>query len=205
MLQLQTVFSDTLELLKELSSRPEMSGLRLVGGTALALQYGHRQSIDLDFFGTLAVEQDDIIEMFSSMDSFTVHNRTKRILQGALRGIKVDVIDYSQYPWIDAAIVEDGITLASPRDIAAMKINAVEGRGTRKDFVDIYFLLQNYTLSELLDFYAQKYPNHSFFRALLSLNYFEDAEQQAMPKMQIPVSWEEIKSTIIAEVKKLQR
>ena len=139
------------------------------------------------------------------MDSFTVHNRTKRILQGALRGIKVDVIDYSQYPWIDAAIVEDGITLASPRDIAAMKINAVEGRGTRKDFVDIYFLLQNYTLSELLDFYAQKYPNHSFFRALLSLNYFEDAEQQAMPKMQIPVSWEEIKSTIIAEVKKLQR
>ena len=182
-----------------------MSGLRLVGGTALALQYGHRQSIDLDFFGTLAVEQDDIIEMFSSIGSFTIHNRTKRILQGALRGIKVDVIDYSQYPWIDAAIVEDGITLASPRDIAAMKINAIEGRGTRKDFVDIYFLLQNYTLSELLDFYAQKYPNHSFFRALLSLNYFEDAEQQAMPKMQISVTWEEIKSTIIAEVKKLQR
>ena len=142
MLQLQTVFPDTLELLKGLSSRPEMSGLRLVGGTALALQYGHRQSIDLDFFGTLAVEQDDIIEMFSSMGSFTIHNRTKRILQGALRGIKVDVIDYSQYPWIDAAVVEDGITLASPRDIAAMKINAIEGRGTRKDFIDIYFLLQ---------------------------------------------------------------
>lgn len=205
MLQLQTVLPDTLELLKELSSRPEMCGLRLVGGTALALQYGHRQSIDLDFFGTLAVEQDDIIEMFSSMGSFTIHNRTKRILQGALRGIKVDVIDYSQYPWIDAAVVEDGITLASPRDIAAMKINAIEGRGTRKDFVDIYFLLQHYSLAELLDFYAQKYPNHSFFRALLSLNYFEDAEQQAMPKMLSPVDWEEIKSTIIAEVKKKQQ
>ena len=79
------------------------------------------------------------------MGSFTIHNRTKRILQGALRGIKVDVIDYSQYPWIDAAIVEDGITLASPRDIAAMKINAIEGRGTCKDFIDIYFLLQHYT------------------------------------------------------------
>ena len=182
-----------------------MSGLRLVGGTALALQYGHRQSIDLDFFGTLAVEQDDIIEMFSSMGSFTIHNRTKRILQGALRGIKVDVIDYSQYPWVDAPVVEDGITLASPRDIAAMKINAIEGRGTRKDFVDIYFLLQHYSLSQMLDFYAQKYPNHSFFRALLSLTYFDDAEQQAMPKMLTIVNWEEIKHTITKEVSKLQK
>lgn len=205
MLQLQTVLPDTLELLKELFSRPEMNGLRLVGGTALALQYGHRQSIDLDFFGTLAVEQDDIIEMFSAIGPHTIHNRTKRILQGTLCGIKVDVIEYSQYPWIDAPIVEDSITLASPRDIAAMKINAIEGRGTRKDFVDIYFLLQHYSLAELLDFYAQKYPNHSFFRALLSLNYFEDAEQQAMPKMLFPVDWEEIKSTIIAEVKKRQQ
>lgn len=205
MLQLQTVFPDTLELLKELSSRPEMSGLRLVGGTALALQYGHRQSIDLDFFGTLAVEQDEIIEMLSSVGSFSIHNRSKRILQLILRDIKVDIIDYSQYKWIDDPVIEDGIPLASPKDIAAMKINAIEGRGTRKDFVDVYFLMQHYSLSELLDFYAQKYPNHSFFRALLSLNYFEDAEQQAMPKMQIPVSWEEIKSTIIAEVKKLQR
>ena len=205
MLQLQTVFPDTLELLKELSSRPEMSGLRLVGGTALALQYGHRQSIDLDFFGTLAVEQDEIIEMLSSVGSFSIHNRSKRIFQLILRDIKVDIIDYSQYKWIDDPVIEDGIPLASPKDIAAMKINAIEGRGTRKDFVDVYFLMQHYSLSELLDFYAQKYPNHSFFRALLSLNYFEDAEQQAMPKMQIPVSWEEIKSTIIAEVKKLQR
>ena len=197
MLQLQTILPDTLELLKELSSRPEMSGLRLVGGTALALQYGHRQSIDLDFFGTLAVEQDDIIEVFSSMGSFTIHNRTKRILQGALRGIKVDVIDYSLF--------EDGVTLASPQDIAAMKINAVEGRGTRKDFVDIYFLLQHYSLSQMLDFYAQKYPNHSFFRALLSLTYFDDAEQQAMPKMLTNVNWEEIKQIITKEVSKLQK
>ena len=86
-----------------------------------------------------------------------------------------------------------------------MKINAVEGRGSRKDFVDIYFLLQHYSLSQLLDFYAQKYPNYSIFRALLSLTYFDDAEQQAMPKMLTNVSWEEIKQTIIKEVSKLQK
>lgn len=205
MLQLQTVLPDTLELLKELSSHPKMNGLRLVGGTALALQYGHRQSIDLDFFGTPIVEQDEIVEMLSTLGPLSIHNRGRKILQVVLRDIKVDVIDYSQYSWICAPVVEDGITLASPQDIAAMKINAVEGRGTRKDFVDIYFLLQHYSLSQMLDFYAQKYTNHSFFRALLSLTYFDDAEQQAMPKMLTNVSWEEIKQTITKEVSKLQK
>lgn len=205
MLQLQTVLPDTLELLKELSARPEMSGLRLVGGTALALQYGHRQSIDLDFFGAPQVEQDEIIEMLSTLGPISILNRSRKILQVVLRNIKVDVIDYSQYPWISAPVVEDGVTLASPQDIAAMKINAVEGRGTRKDFVDIYFLLQHYSLSQMLDFYTQKYPNYSLFRALLSLTYFDDAEQQAMPKMLANASWEEIKSTITKEVCKLQK
>ena len=205
MLQLQTVLPDTLELLKELSARPEMSGLRLVGGTALALQYGHRQSIDLDFFGAPQVEQDEIIEMLSTLGPISILNRSRKILQVVLRNIKVDVIDYSQYPWISAPVVEDGVTLASPQDIAAMKINAVEGRGTRKDFVDIYFLLQHYSLSQMLDFYTQKYPNYSLFRALLSLTYFDDAEQQAMPKMLANASWEEIKSTITKEVSKLQK
>ncbi|MBQ9547512.1 MAG: nucleotidyl transferase AbiEii/AbiGii toxin family protein [Bacteroidales bacterium] len=205
MLHLQTALPDTLELLKELSSRPEMSGLRLVGGTALALQYGHRQSVDLDFFGTPAVDQEALIDMFSSIGGLSIHNRNKRILQVVVRNIKVDVVDYSQYSWVDEPMIEDRITLASPRDIAAMKINAIEGRGSCKDFVDIYFLLQHYTLTELLDFYAQKYPNHSFFRALLSLTYFDDAEQQAMPKMFSPVDWDEIKSLITSEVRKIQR
>lgn len=205
MLQLQTVLPDTLELLKELSARPEMSGLRLVGGTALALQYGHRQSIDLDFFGAPQVEQDETIEMLSTLGPISILNRSRKILQVVLRNIKVDVIDYSQYPWISAPVVEDGVTLASPQDIAAMKVNAVEGRGTRKDFVDIYFLLQHYSLSQMLDFYTQKYPNYSLFRALLSLTYFDDAEQQAMPKMLANASWEEIKSTITKEVSKLQK
>lgn len=205
MLQLQTVLPDTLELLKELSARPEMSGLRLVGGTALALQYGHRQSIDLDFFGAPQVEQDEIIEMLSTLGPISILNRSRKILQVVLRNIKVDVIDYSQYPWISAPVVEDGVTLASPQDIAAMKVNAVEGRGTRKDFVDIYFLLQHYSLSQMLDFYTQKYPNYSLFRALLSLTYFDDAEQQAMPKMLANASWEEIKTTITKEVSKLQK
>lgn len=205
MLQYQTVTPDTLELLKEISSKPEMQGFRLVGGTALALQYGHRQSVDLDFFGTPAVPQEDIIDMLSSLGSIVVHNRTDKILQVVLRGIKVDVRDYSRYSWIDNPVMEEGLTLASPKDIAAMKINAVEGRGSRKDFIDIYMLLQHYTLGELLDFYQKKYPNYSFFRALLSLTYFDDAESQAMPKMFISHTWDEMKSYISNKVKGYNR
>lgn len=205
MLQLQTVAPDTLELLKTIASKPEMKGFRLVGGTALALQYGHRQSVDLDFFGSPTVSQEDTIDVLSSLGNITIHNRTDKILQVVLRGIKVDVIDYSRYGWIDPPVVDDGIVLASPRDIAAMKINAIEGRGSRKDFVDIYMLLQHYTLGELLDFYSMKYPNYSIFRALLSLTYFDDAETQAMPKMFIPQTWEEIKAYISDKVKECNR
>ncbi len=79
-----------------------------------------------------------------------------------------------------------------------------EGRGTKKDFIDIYLLLQHYSLDDLLAFYAQKYPNYSLFRALLSLNYFDDADPQAMPKMFIPDSWDDIKTHIANAVSKYQ-
>lgn len=205
MLQLQTILPDTLELLKRLSAQPEMQGMRLVGGTALALQYGHRQSVDLDFFGTPGTDQDELLAMVERMGAYRLRNRTGNILQLIVNGIMVDIIDYSQYPWIDEPVCWEGITLASPKDIAAMKINAVEGRGTKKDFIDIYLLLQHYSLDDLLAFYAQKYPNYSLFRALLSLNYFDDADPQAMPKMFIPTSWEEMKTAISSAVNNYQK
>lgn len=204
MLQLQTILPDTLELLKKLSAQPELQGMRLVGGTSLALQYGHRQSVDLDFFGSPTVSQDDILSMIERMGSYKLRNRTNSILQLILNGVMVDIVDYCRYPWIDEPVYEDSLMLASPKDIAAMKINAIEGRGSRKDFIDIYLLLQHYSLEELLRFYSQKYPNYSIFRALLSLTYFDDAENEAMPKMFIADSWDEIKTHITSAVKKYQ-
>lgn len=201
MLSIRTILPNTLELLKQLSAQPELQGMRLVGGTALALQYGHRQSIDLDFFGHLQVSMDDIVLMARRLGSVTITNQSSTILQMELNGIKVDVVNYRCYDWIDAPIVEDCITLASPKDIAALKVNAIEGRGTRKDFVDVYLLLQHYSLAQILDFYKQKYPEHSEFRALLSLTYFDDAEAQPMPKMLIKDTWEQMKSSIAAAVK----
>lgn len=205
MLQLQTIFPDTLELLKKLSVQPELQGMRLVGGTSLALQYGHRQSVDLDFFGRPSVCQDDILSMIEKMGTCKLRSRTKNILQLIVNGVMIDIVDYSQYSWIDKPVCEDGLILASPKDIAALKINAIEGRGSRKDFIDVYLLLQHYSLEELLKYYSQKYPNYSIFRALLSLTYFDDAENEAMPKMFIPNSWDEIKNHIADVVRKYQQ
>lgn len=205
MLQLQAILPDTLELLRELSAQAEMQGMRLVGGTSLALQFGHRQSVDLDFFGKPAVDQDNILSMIERMGPYKLRNRTNSILQLIINGVMVDIVDYNRYPWIDEPVCEDGLLLASPKDIAAMKINAIEGRGSRKDFIDIYLLLQHYSLEELLQFYSQKYSNYSIFRALLSLTYFDDAENEAMPKMFISDTWDNIMSHITDSVKKYQR
>ena len=205
MLSIQTVQPDTLELLKAISAQPEVKELRLVGGTALALQYGHRQSVDLDFFGKLPEDKDELIEVVRRVGDVTVLNRSKIILQMVVNQVKVDFVDYSRYPWIDEPILGDGFVLASDKDIAAMKINAIMGRGTRKDFIDLYVLLQHYSLTQIMDFYRQKYPEFSEYRALLSMTYFDDAEMQDMPLMFIKTPWESMKTSIIQAVEAYQK
>ncbi len=205
MLQLQTINPDTLELLRKLSMLPELSRMRLVGGTALALQFGHRQSVDLGFFGEITDTHDEIVNKISEFGSCSVLNNQKSILQLVVSGIKVDVVDYSLYKWIDSPVCENGIKMASVHDMAAMKINAIEGRGSRKDFVDVYMLLKKFSLGEILGFYKQKYPNYSIFRALLSLTFFEDAERESMPVMFIEDSWEQMKKCILSVVEEYQK
>lgn len=201
MLSYCTVESHTLELLKEISSHPLNSEMRLVGGTALALQYGHRKSVDLDFFGTFKGDIFDFREMINSLGKIVCIKETERIRIYQIDGIKVDFVDYSRYEWIAPSLDENSLRLASTADIAAMKINAIEGRGSRKDFVDIYQLLQHYSLSDILEFYRLKYPEHSIFRALMSLTYFDDAEQHPMPVMLNDIAWPAIKQKIYTEVK----
>lgn len=200
MLSLQTVLPHTLELIKRLMAQPLFSDMRLVGGTALALQYAHRRSIDIDMFGVLEPDTSKVTEALKEFGMIKQGGCSQKVKTYELDGVKVDFVDYSAYPWLDEPVVSDGIRLASPRDIAAMKINAIQGRGSRKDFVDMYFLLQYYSLSEIISFYAAKYPEHSEYRAMLSLTYFEDAETQPMPYMLQSVTWPEMKSFILQSV-----
>lgn len=204
MLSYKTVEPNTLELLRKLTQEPFLKEARLVGGTALALQYGHRMSVDLDFFGIIDDDNMLIREALSKIGKISIIKESTHIKIYLIDNIKVDFVNYT-YPWIDCPIIKDGIHLASPKDIAAMKINAIEGRGTKKDFIDMYFLLQHYSLANILNFYAKKYPDNSLFRALMSLSYFEDAENQLMPKMFSPVNWEEMKQFISNKVMNYSR
>ena len=200
MLSYQTVEPHTLELLKGLSTEPVLASTRLVGGTARALQYGHRNSIDLEFVGTTTAEAEQVKEVLRKYGTLEIIKETNAIKLYRLDGVKVDIVHY-QYPWIDDAVTTDGLSLASPKDIAAMKVNAIEGRGTKKDFIDLYFLLKHHTLKEILEFYKEKYPEHSIFRALMSISYFEDADNQFMPVMFVPVTWEKMRETILESVR----
>ena len=199
MLYLETVESSTLELLKKLQRLPVLEQTRLVGGTALALQLGHRKSIDLDFFGTVDCEAEYLRESIAGIASLTILKESPHIHIYIVDGIKVDIVNYI-YPWLDDVVLEQGLRLASVSDIAAMKITAIIGRGTKKDFIDIAFLLHHFSLEEILHFYAAKYNDSSVFMAMKSLAYFDDAEADPMPDMFVNQSWQQVKAYILSKI-----
>ena len=202
MLHLETIEPNTLELLRRLQSLSIFEHSRLVGGTALALQLGHRKSIDLDMFGTIDASPEDIQEACKEVGELEISKTSKNINIYWVDGIKVDCVNYP-YEWLDDCLVIDGVRLASVNDIAAMKISAIINRGTKKDFIDIHFLLQKMSLNHILDLYDQKYPDGSRFIAIKSLTYFEDAEDDPMPFMFNDITWDNVKASIITEVRKL--
>ena len=191
MLSFRTVEPHTLELLKYLMAEPYLDDCRLVGGTALALQYG---------FGDEKDKMYTVLQQYAEVRKIKDGSNIKIFFLG---DVKVDFVNYSIYPWIDEAVEEDGLRLASPKDIAAMKTYAIQNRGTRKDFIDYYFLLQHYSLEEILGFYAKKYPNYSMFRTRMALTYFEDAENKECPPMFIKADWNDIKSFISQKVREI--
>ena len=138
------------------------------------------------------------------MENVTIGGQSKRIKAYFLNGVKVDVVNYS-YDWIDGPVIESGFRLASPKDIAAMKVNAVIGRGTKKDFIDIFYLLKHFSFDDLLRFYLLKYPEGSEYRALLSMSYFADADLQPMPYMFDNIDCDTIKQNIKYAVAKYNK
>lgn len=198
MLHYNTIEKPTLELLKKLQQTPIFTDLRLVGGTSLALQIGHRISVDLDLFGNLDADEIAISSALSGYGHATRLRKTQNIHVYLINGVKVDLVNYP-YPWLNELLVKDNLKLAAIKDIAAMKIAAVTGRGSKKDFVDIYFLLKQMRLMDMLNAYEKKYQDGSRFMALKSLIYFEDAEEDEMPRMLKPLTWQKVKDTIKKE------
>lgn len=195
MLHCQTVEAPALELLRNLLAAEAFKELSLVGGTALALQVGHRKSIDLDLFEKINADEFEIAKQLARIGSIQQIKKTANINILLIDNIKVDLVNYP-YPWIRPIKNFEGLRLASLEDIGAMKLAAITGRGTKKDFIDVHFLLKQFTLADLLAFYQEKFTDGSTFMVLKSLTYFDDADLDESPIMLQSVTWEFVKNSI---------
>ncbi len=202
MLYFETIEPSTLELLSGLMKEPVLKDTRLVGGTALALQLGHRSSVDLDLFGHFSCDDIQLRQMLATHGKIQVISSSSNVKIFTINDVKVDIVNYDA-PWIDEMVSHEEFRLASVAEIAAMKVRAIMGRGTRKDFVDMYFLLQQFSIFQIMDFYHEKYPDFNDFIAVKNLTYFDDAEQVPMPVMHDGTSWVTMKEQIIKCVKQL--
>jgi hypothetical protein len=173
----------------------------LAGGTGLALQIGHRGSVDLDFFSKNAFHTGTLKQELAGAGNLYIMLETVDTLDGALDDVKVSFFEY-RYDILFPLLFFRGVAVADLRDIAAMKLTAISSRGSKKDFIDFYFLLEAFPLPELLHFFEGKFRGieYSTIHLLKSLSYFEDAEDEPMPRMLTDVSWEQVKKKILTEV-----
>lgn len=202
MLQTRTIEPDTLGLLKSLMSKPYLEQFFLVGGTALALQLGHRVSIDLDLFTVSDFDQDELLVSLKKEFDVIVRVTSPSIFITEINNVKVDFVRF-RYDFLFPISV-DGIRMLDIRDIAPMKLDAVTKRGGKKDFYDIYFLLQKMPLQEILDLYLTKFQHSTLFHVIKSLTYFDDAEAQGDPIVfDETTTWQKVKKMLEKEVKRL--
>ena len=187
----------TFELIPQLQAIPALKEFYLVGGTALALQLGHRNSIDIDLFTKNDFSVEDLLSALASHFSVQSTFKANGTLLSFVENVKVDFIRHP-YPLILPPITEEGITFLSKEDIVAMKLNAISNSGKRlKDFIDVYFLLEHFSLSEMIGFYTTKYPNFNPLIAIRAINYFEDIDPSIdPPKLKIKLPLAEIKKRI---------
>jgi hypothetical protein len=184
--------------------KPYLSTFCLVGGTALALQIGHRKSIDLDLFSETEFDGDKLlISLTQDFRDIEVLTKMSGALLTRVQGIKVDFLRFN-YPAIRPVKTEDHLRLLTPEDIAPMKLDAIAGRGKMKDFYDLYFLLEKMSLQEMLDLHHEKFKLSTTFHIVKSLTYFEDAEEDDPPVlMKKKISWPQVKNKIFAAVASL--
>ena len=205
MLQLKSIDQDTYFLFKNLVQKDYLNHFVLAGGTALALQLGHRISIDLDLFTIREFDSNHLLEQlnadFKVNQASAAKNTLNMFIDYKDQRIKVEFIRHN-YPVIDDFIEEDGIRLYSIKDIAAMKLNAIANRGSKKDFYDLYALLSRYSLVDLVNFFKNKYQVNNAFTVIKSLTYFADAELEPDPKSIAPLNWDDVKGKIKLEVHK---
>jgi len=177
----------------------------LAGGTSLALQLGHRDSIDFDFFTQEAIDTgklfEELREVFVGHEILKTQEEKNTLTLVVDGSVKLSFFTHT-YPLIRDSIRDEYLTLASLEDIACMKLSAITGRATNKDYVDLYFLLEKFSLQDLLSFAEEKYPELDTNLLLKSLVYFDDVvEEKILFKNNKEVTFNDVKKRLGREVK----
>ncbi len=194
MLQTQTVAPGTLELLKSLQAKAYLEDFVLVGGTALSLHWGHRQSIDLDLFTNKAFDAAMLLEKIQQDYALQLMHTAESTIKASINDVNVDFIAH-RYPYLQPPATSDGVVIVSIADVLAMKLNAIATSGQRsKDFIDVYWGLKTCSLGEMVAFYKEKYKQEHAGHIVKSLVYFADVDLSDWPVMlkEADLRWEEV-------------
>lgn len=193
------------KIIAQLGPAMTKRGFYLAGGTAVALHLGHRRSIDLDWFTTDRME--DALQLSQALRDegipITVAQIERGTLHATVSGVRVTVLEY-RYSHLKRPQLwqEYGCRLASLDDLVCMKLSAIAQRGARKDFIDLFALLQEHkSLKQMLQLYSRKFAIDDLGHVLYALAYFDDAERDPMPKMLWKANWRQIKEEIQKQVK----
>lgn len=197
----EALTNETRELYRLISELPFMSKFYLAGGTGLALQIGHRFSVDLDFFSDSAEavgpdQRQAILEILKDDPSLKIIWDKDGTFVANFRSVGISLFRLDQHPLIVPPRLINKIQVAVIEEIGAMKLAAILSRGTRKDYVDLYFILQQKSLVQLFEIAAKKYSFQPAFPAFAvrALSYFDDAKSDPMPRMIKKANWGQIKS-----------
>lgn len=203
MLYKETVTPSTLELLRKLMDDPELKDFVLVGGTSLALQIGHRVSVDLDLFSIHSFVETDLNQYLIDRYHFETDFLARSTVKGEIEGVQIDCLSHA-YPLVGETNMYENIRLASLQDIAAMKLNAISGNGTRiKDFIDIAYLAEYMSLNEMLASYQSKYKTMNVLIPVKALTYFDEINFDEPIKMlsSKKFNWKKIEKRIYQMLK----
>ncbi|PIZ85653.1 hypothetical protein CO033_01480 [Candidatus Nomurabacteria bacterium CG_4_9_14_0_2_um_filter_32_10] len=191
----ETLSKNTRIVLEKIA--PITTSFYLAGGTALALELGHRISVDLDFFNKDTFSISLLVEQLNTLGNLKIEDQSENTFNGSLDGVKISFF-YYPYPLLFTTKEYNSVYLADERDIGAMKIQSISGRGSKKDFIDLFVLLKKYSIQELLNFFHKKYEkfNYNQLHILKSLSYFYDADTNPEPIYINPIDWKEVKKSI---------
>ena len=204
MLHLETVEPRAFSILNQLMKIPELKNFSLVGGTALSLLYGHRISVDLDLFSNKSFENDKIISTLRNKyhEKFIMEEKPPHFgIFCFLDDVKVDLVKHP-HSLIRPEVIYNGLRMFSIEDIIAMKVQAILGRGKKKDFWDIAELLNHFTVRDFIKFHSEKYSTQNLLITVpQAITYFADAEESEDPISLKNQTWESVQEFIKGKVR----